>query len=58
LPCLYNFASEYVIRKAEKRNQEGLELNGTLQLLVYIENVHLLNENIDTLKKKKSIRGW
>jgi hypothetical protein len=47
---LYNVASEYVIRKVQE-NQVGLKLNGTHQLLVYADDVSLLGDNIDTIKK-------
>jgi hypothetical protein len=33
------------------KNQVGLKLNGIHQLLVYIDDVNLLEDNIDTIKK-------
>jgi hypothetical protein len=44
-PLLFNFALEYAIRKV------GLELNGTHQLLVYPDDINLLGDNIDAIKK-------
>jgi hypothetical protein len=53
-PLLFNFALEYGIRKVQE-NQLGLKLKGTLQLLSYSDDVTLLGDNIDTIKKKTEI---
>jgi hypothetical protein len=47
---LFNFASEYAIRKVQE-NHVRLKLKGAHQLLFYAENANLLGCNISTIKK-------
>jgi hypothetical protein len=49
-PLLFHFALEYVIRKASE-NQVGLKVKGTHHPLAYVDDVNLLGDNMDTIKK-------
>jgi hypothetical protein len=49
-PLPFNFTLEYAISKVQA-NQEGLQLNGTHQLLVYDDDVNILGGSVHTIKK-------
>jgi hypothetical protein len=49
-PLLFNFALEYAIKKVQE-NQVGLKLNGEHQFPAFSDDVNLLGDNIDTIKK-------
>ena len=47
---LFNFALEYSIRRVQV-NQDGLKLNGTHQLLAYVDDVNILGGSVHTVKE-------
>jgi hypothetical protein len=47
---LFNFAFEYVIRRIQVI-QDDSKLNGTHQLLVYADDVNILDGSVHTIKK-------
>ena len=49
-PLLFNFALQHTIRRVQE-NQDGLKLDGTHQLLVYADGVHILGGNVQTIKE-------
>jgi len=49
-PLLLNFALEYAIRRAQV-NQDGLKLSFTDQLLVYVNDINVVDESVHTAKK-------
>ena len=49
-PLLFNFALVYAIRRVQV-NPDGLKLNGTHQLLVQADDVHILGGSVHTVKE-------
>jgi len=49
-PFLFNFALEHVIKRIQV-NQDGLKLNGTYQVLVYVHDVNVMGGSVHTTKE-------
>jgi hypothetical protein len=50
LSLLFNTVVVYAIRRVQV-NQDGLKLHGTQQLLVYADDVNILDGRVQTIKK-------
>ena len=50
MPLFFKFPSEYAIRRVQVY-QDGLKLNGTHQLLAYVDDVNILGGSIQNLKE-------
>jgi hypothetical protein len=50
LPLLFNFALKYAIRRVQVI-QDCLKLNGTHNLLVFADVVHILGRSVHTIKE-------
>jgi hypothetical protein len=49
-PLHFNYTLEYAIRKVQE-NQVRLKLNGTQQLLAFADDVNLLEDNREAIKR-------
>ena len=50
-PFIFNFAFEYAIRRVQV-TQDGLKLNCTHRLVVYVDGVNVLGGSVHTVKEK------
>jgi len=54
-PLLFNFALEFGIKRVQVKNQDGLKLNGTHQLLAYADDVNILGGSAHTVKENSEV---
>jgi hypothetical protein len=53
-PLHFSFTLEYAIRRVQI-NQDDLKLNGTHQLLVYVDDVNILGGSVHTKRKTQKL---
>ena len=53
----FYFALEYAVRMFQV-NQDGLKLNGTHQLMVYADDVTVLDGSVHTIKKNRRFSSF
>jgi hypothetical protein len=53
-PLFFTFVLDYAFRRGQE-NQVGLKLDWTHHLLVYADDVNLLEDNIDTMKRNTKL---
>ena len=49
---LFNFVLDYATRRVQV-NQDGLKLNGALQLLVYADDANIMGGSVRTIRKNR-----
>ena len=54
MPSLFNFALWYSIKRVQV-NLDGLELNGTHQLLVCAHDVNILGRSVHSVKGNRNV---
>ena len=53
MPLLFNFALQYCIRRVQV-NLDGLELNGTHELMVCADGVNILGGSVRTVRENRN----
>ena len=53
-PLLCNFALEYAIRKIQE-TKLGLDMNGTHQVLAYVDDVNLIGDDIRAIQRNAEV---
>jgi len=53
-PLFFNFALQYCIRRVQG-NLDGLELNGTHELMVGADGVNILGGSVHTVRENRNL---